>query len=470
MTTSYDVRRADWLIALLAVTYLLVTRVNSKLCMVILCAVAIYCTVMVRQSKLQKSNAVLIFLVLVFAVFNSRHSMSELRNVTLGPYLGVATVVTDPRNIGAATQITLEIESDRFIVYAYGRPGWRLASCKVGQQIFIRADREALEPDKQKRLISQHVKGQLQVETVDEFKLPATPLLRSAERIRDLVSRGANSFEFADRSLFTGLVIGNDTQQPRSMTSAFRKSGLAHLVAVSGQNVAFILAALSPLLTRLPRRIRIGVTLAILAWFVVVTRVEPSVVRAALMAGLAFMSVAIGRPTRTLRLIALTVLLSVAVDPLLAWSVGFYMSVGATTGLCLGAGPLGRILRGPRWLVQLVSATVAAQVGVMPAVILVFGLPSAFGIVANVLAVPVAGLVMLFGLPLSLFSGLLVDAGLSGFAAVIMWPVQIGVRWVWWVAEIFARVRVEGLANIAMWVGVVFVILLMRHRTARMQG
>jgi len=171
-----------------------------------------------------------------------------------------------------------------------------------------------------------------------------------------------------------------------------------------------------------------------------------------------------------LRLIALTVLLSVAVDPLLAWSVGFYMSVGATAGLCLGAGPLGRILRGPRWLVQLVSATVAAQVGVMPAVIFVFGLPSAFGIVANVLAVPVAGLVMLFGLPLSLFSGLLVDAGLAGFAAVIMWPVQIGVRWVWWVAEIFARVRVEGLANIALWIGVVFAILLMRHRTARMWG
>ena len=102
----------------------------------------------------------------------------------------------------------------------------------------------------------------------------------------------------------------------------------------------------------------------------------------------------------------------------------------------------------------------------MPAVLLVFGLPSAMGIVANVLAVPVAGLVMLVGLPLALISGLIVDAGFVGIATVIMWPVQVGVRWVWWVAEIFARLKVDGVANIALWIGVFVAILLMRHRSS----
>ena len=466
MTTAYDVRRADWLIVFLATVYLMITRASVEYCFLILFGIAAGGIFAVRRMGLRKSIAILIFLVVVLGFINSRRSIRELRSVTIGSYSGIATVISDPRNVGAATRITLEIESDRFSVYAYGRPGWRLAGVKVGEQIFVSGQREELEPDNQQWLIAEHIKGRFEVDTVGEVRLPAAPLMRSVQRVRDLVSRGADSFEFADRTLFTGLVIGDDTRQPKSMIVAFRDSGLAHLVAVSGQNVAFILAVMSPLLSRLTRRPRMLVTFGILAWFVVITRVEPSVVRAAMMAGLAFLSVAIGRPTRTMRLIALTVLIAVMVDPLLAWSVGFYMSVGATCGLCLGAGPLARNIRGPKWLAQLIAATVAAQIGVMPAVLLVFGLPSATGIVANVLAVPVAGLVMLVGLPLALISGLIVDAGFADLAAVIMWPVQVGVRWVWWVAEIFARLKIDGVANIALWIGVFVTILLMRHRSS----
>jgi competence protein ComEC len=250
------------------------------------------------------------------------------------------------------------------------------------------------------------------------------------------------------------------------MTDAFRKSGLAHLVAVSGQNVSFVLAALSPLLSRLSNRLRIFATLGVLAWFVLITRVEPSVVRAATMAGLAFLSVAFGRPTRTMRLIALTVLLAVVVDPLLAWSVGFFMSVGATCGLCIGAAPLAKIVRRPKWLAQLIGATVAAQLGVMPVVILIFGLPSATGIIANVLAVPIAGLVMLVGLPISLVAGLISNFGLDQVGDFMMLPIQVGVRWVWWVAEIFARLRFGGAINIALWLGVFAGIIALRHRSS----
>ena len=167
-----------------------------------------------------------------------------------------------------------------------------------------------------------------------------------------------------------------------------------------------------------------------------------------------------------MRLIAVTVLVTVIVDPLLAWSVGFFMSVGATCGLCLGAAPLARIIRRPKWLAQLIGATVAAQLGVMPVVILIFGLPSATGIIANVLAVPIAGLVMLFGLPMALCAGLIVDLGLEELAMILMWPIQVGVRWVWWVAEIFARLKFDGIANLALWLGVFALILALRHRSS----
>ena len=459
-------RRADWLIVFGVVVYLCITRASSEISIAILLVTAIGFVVAVYRAQLSRQVAVLLLLMFVFAALNSRHALSEFNDVQTGEYQGFATVMSDPRNIGAATRITIEIESNRFVVYAYGRPAWRLAGAKVGEQIFVRGQRQAFERGDESRWIAQHIKGKFQIELVGEQRLVAAPLLRSAQRVRDLVSRGAQSFDFADRTLFTGLVIGDDTQQPESMIDAFRKSGLAHLVAVSGQNVSFILAALSPLLSRLKNRFRIFATIGVLVWFVVITRVEPSVVRAATMAGLAFLSVAAGRPTRTMRLIAVTVLVTVIVDPLLAWSVGFFMSVGATCGLCLGAAPLARIIRRPKWLAQLIGATVAAQLGVMPVVILIFGLPSATGIIANVLAVPIAGLVMLFGLPMALCAGLIVDLGLEKLAMIVMWPIQVGVRWVWWVAEIFARLKFDGIANLALWLGVFALIIALRHRSS----
>ena len=459
-------RRADWLIVFGVVVYLCITRASSEISIAILLVTAIGFVVAVYRAQLSRQVAVLLLLMFVFAALNSRHALSEFNDVQTGEYQGFATVMSDPRNIGAATRITIEIESNRFVVYAYGRPAWRLAGAKVGEQIFVRGQRQAFERGDESRWIAQHIKGKFQIELVGEQRLVAAPLLRSAQRVRDLVSRGAQSFDFADRTLFTGLVIGDDTQQPESMIDAFRKSGLAHLVAVSGQNVSFILAALSPLLSRLKNRFRMFATIGVLVWFVVITRVEPSVVRAATMAGLAFLSVAAGRPTRTMRLIAVTVLVTVIVDPLLAWSVGFFMSVGATCGLCLGAAPLARIIRRPKWLAQLIGATVAAQLGVMPVVILIFGLPSATGIIANVLAVPIAGLVMLFGLPMALCAGLIVDLGLEKLAMILMWPIQVGVRWVWWVAEIFARLKFDGMANLALWLGVFALIIALRHRSS----
>ena len=459
-------RRIDWLIVFGVAVYLCVTRASKTVCVAILIAVAISCIVARRLSMISRPVASLLILIFVFGAINSQRATNDFANVRLGEYEGYATVMADPQNIGAATRTTLEIGRDRFVVYAYGRPAWRLAGAKVGEQVFVRGLRESFEQGSESRWIAQHIKGKFRLEFVGEQRLVASPIMRSVQRVRDLVQLGSDSFEFNDQALFTGLVIGDDTRQSETMIDAFRKSGLAHLVAVSGQNVSFVLAALSPLLSRLKNRIRIIATLGVLAWFVLITRVEPSVVRAATMAGLAYLSVAFGRPTRTMRLIALTVLLAVIVDPLLAWSVGFFMSVGATCGLCIGAAPLAKLVSRPKWLAQLIGATVAAQLGVMPVVILIFGVPSVTGIIANVLAVPIAGLVMLVGLPMSLFSATISNLGLGEIGDLMMLPIQVGVRWVWWVAEIFAHLRFEGTVNLALWLGVLAGIIALRHRSS----
>jgi competence protein ComEC len=205
-------------------------------------------------------------------------------------------------------------------------------------------------------------------------------------------------------------------------------------------------------------------------WFVVITNIEPSVVRAAVMAGVATLSISLGRPTRTLRMLAITVIATIFFDPLLAWSVGYYMSVGATAGLCVLSGPLSRTIPGPRWLALLIGTTISAQIGVTPAVVFVFGFPAAIGIVANVLAVPVASLVMLVGLPLALLAGALNETVLSWLGTLVMWPIFVGVRWVWWVAAICERLSFTGIVNFGLWIAVLALILSLLHRGARVEG
>ena len=147
---------------------------------------------------ISRSLASLLILICVFGALNSQRALNEFADVRLGEYEGYATVMADPQNIGAATRTTLEIGPDRFAVYAYGRPAWRLAGAKVGEQVFVRGLREPFERATESRWIAQHIKGKFRLEFVGEQRLVASPILRSVQRVRDLVQFGSDSFDFND--------------------------------------------------------------------------------------------------------------------------------------------------------------------------------------------------------------------------------------------------------------------------------
>jgi hypothetical protein len=110
-----------------------------------------------------------------------------------------------------------------------------------------------------------------------------------------------------------------------------------------------------------------------------------------------------------------------------------------------------------------VSPTIGAQLGVLPVSALVFGWPSAWSVPCNVLAGPVAGLAMLVGLPVTLFSSFLPDSA----ASIVMAPVLSAVRWVDTVARLGAMSDVPGWVDAAVAILVpVALILLGRQQTA----
>ena len=271
------------------------------------------------------------------------------------------------------------------------------------------------------------------------------------------------------RALFNGFVLGDDRGGSIVVADDFANAGLSHLLVVSGQNVMFVIVVATPLISRLRRRGRFVATLALLLLFAAVTRFEPSVLRATAMAGVGAVAVVLGRPVNGVRVLALAVGGLVLLDPLLVHSLGFQLSAAASAGIIVLARPLAEHLPGPGWLRLPVAVTLSAQAAVAPLLVPAFGPMPVAAVPANLLAEPVAGLVMMWGCTAGLVAGVV-----PGWVATILhWPTRAGL---WWVAGV-ARVGADApLGHVALGtISVVAVLLVVavvarRFRSTRRVG
>lgn len=404
----------------------------------------------------------LVALVLLGAVAGER-AWTAVRSVTTGPVDTRAVVMADPVDRGRSLEVVLEVDGERFTVWARGSSARRLRQVAMGDTVRVVGERTRPH-DLPSWLLSRHVVGRLDVERVGSVR-PGAPVFRAANRVRDQLERGGRTLPDADRALFTGLVYGDDRAVPPDTVDAFRTAGLSHLTAVSGQNVAYVLAAASPLLRRFPPWGRWAATIALIAWFALLTRFEPSVLRASVMAGVAATAFVTGRQRSGIGILSVALTGLLLVDPLLVWSVGLWLSAAATAGLALLAAPVEKVLPGPRWLARLGAAAIAAQAGVLPVSGAVFGIPSVISLPANVLAVPVAGVVMLIGFPLALVASVLPD----GLAAVLQLPCLVGVRWVSGLAHLGAELAPPTAVSAVMWALLALLLVVRLRRRASVE-
>lgn len=197
--------------------------------------------------------------------------------------------------------------------------------------------------------------------------------------------------------LVSGFLIGDTSNIPPSDLDALRRSGLTHFVAVSGSNVALFLAGWWLLTSPLGRgsRRRFAIGLVGLAVFVVVTRWEASVLRAATMAGLILGGAATGIAVDGWMALGGAAGLLLLASGNLALDVGFQLSVAATAGILVGAGAAGD--RRPRWAWTVLAAAVSAQIAVVPILLWHFGSIPLLSPVANLLAAPLVTVATIVG-------------------------------------------------------------------------
>ena len=256
------------------------------------------------------------------------------------------------------------------------------------------------------------------------------PLFKVGNALRSRVSRRLDERgESESTGLLRGFLIGDTSGIERRTAEDLRRAGLSHFVAVSGSNVALFLAGwwlvTAPIAAR--PRMRAAIGLVGLAIFVVVTRWEPSVVRAAVMAGLVLGGRVAGFPIDAWTALGVAVTGLVLFSGDLALNVGFQLSAVATAGVLLGAGAFAG--KRPAWAWTALAATLSAQAAVTPLLLLHFGSVPLLSPIANMGAVPlVTASTVAGGLGVVLGSGAAIGGAL--FAADgVLWVARLASGW-----------------------------------------
>ena len=242
-------------------------------------------------------------------------------------------------------------------------------------------------------------------------------------------------------SLIPGMVLGDTSLQSDQFKSDMRRSGLTHLVAVSGANFAIVSAFVLWCMQFLFRsmRFRIIATAIALICFIALVRPSPSVLRAAAMAAVLLISYGTRRGADSLPALGFAIALVVVGDPWQAREPGFALSVLATAGLLLYAPRVTNFFaRGvPKLLAQAAAPPVAAMVFCAPVIVALSGFLSPASLFANLFAAPAVAPITITGFIAALISPL--SPQLSALLITCVKPLAI---WIAWVADWAAGFRV----------------------------
>jgi len=290
---------------------------------------------------------------------------------------------------------------------------------------------------------------------------------RLRDRVERAVERGASGVQ---RALVLGVVLGEDEGLPERVREDFRASGLYHLLAVSGQNVAFLALGIYGLgwLLRLPRVTRELATVAAIGLYVLAVGWQPSVVRAGVAGALASLAWLVARPRDRWHFLALGALVLLVWAPTAVLEPGFQLSFAAVAAIFVGVPRVRARLQGyplPTWLADGLGVATVCGLVTAPIVLFHFGEAPLYTVPANVLAEPAMPIVLGIGL----LAGV-VDPAAPGVAAALAWLAGWAAAWLELVARLVASLpsaQIGATTSLALAAGIALVALAWRHKPRR---
>ncbi|MCG8926285.1 DNA internalization-related competence protein ComEC/Rec2 [Lentzea sp. CC55] len=253
-----------------------------------------------------------------------------------------------------------------------------------------------------------------------------------ADDLRDGLAQASRVLDDEEAGLLPALVVGDTEQMVPRIVDEFRTAGLAHLLAVSGANLAIVCGAVYLLTRRLgPRKAAVAAMVALVG-FVVLAGPEPSVLRAAVMGAVTLLGLVLGRERSAVPSLAAAVLVLVLHDPALGGEPGFALSVVATAALVLIAPRWAQALkqRGvPNGLAEAVVVPTAASLATAPLVAGLSGQVSLVSVLANLVAGPVVAPATVLGVVAAVvapFSPRAAELVAHVAGPAVTWLIQVG--------------------------------------------
>ncbi|MFI6516331.1 ComEC/Rec2 family competence protein [Spirillospora sp. NPDC050679] len=297
---------------------------------------------------------------------------------------------------------------------------------------------------------------------------------RAAETVRARLRQATERLPPDQRGVLPGMVVGDTSRLDPRLAERFRTAGLTHLLVVSGANLAIVIGAVMALCRAvgLDRRSAPPVVICAVLAFVVVARPEPSVLRATVMGMIGLLAYFSGRKRQGLSALGAAVLVLVLIDPGLARSYGFTLSVLATAGLLVLAPPWRDRLRRrlPAPIADAVAIAAAAQIAVAPVLVMLSGEIGVVAVAANLLAAPAVAPATLLGA-----LGALTALVAMPVARFVVWPAGLAAGWIAGIARLasalpYATVpwKAGGLGALSLLAAGAVAVLVLRSRRVRL--
>jgi competence protein ComEC len=402
-------------------------------------------TVFVLVGKKQRALVVIMALLLGSMIMSFR--AQALTQTVLTQYLGsevqiTAKLITDPNRTAP------KVSGRNFVVSNWSFLASAIELTSSAGTYKLKIPIRVISPAKNLTglLPGQIISGRAVLVKSKEARVAALVLFHGQVKVETSASRWAHSLGairigLRDASgdgdagaLIPGMVLGDTSKQSAEFKLAMKRSGLTHLVAVSGANFAIVAGFVLWLMQFLfrNRNYRIGATALSLIFFIALVRPSPSVLRAAAMAAVVLVAMSHRHAADSLPALGFAMAAVVIADPWQSRDAGFALSVLATGGLLLAAPKIVNFFAKfvPRKFAEALAPPIAATIFCAPVLVALSGFLSPMSVVANLLAAPAVAPITVLG-----FIAALINPVMPGIAGVLILIIRIPAAFIGFVAN-----------------------------------
>jgi competence protein ComEC len=343
--------------------------------------------------------------------------LAELAALELGEVVVVGRIASPPVASGYGYRADLRVEhlwhDDEEIVRGGGVEVFAvdLSGIGVGDRVRVDGEISLPEPDEDgfdyaRYLSTKRISGVIEATGVWPVDENTGWIGQVHRRTETALAYGLRPQEAA---VVRGMVLGDRSLIPEDLELAFQRSGVTHVLAISGQHVAILAAVIYFALRTIAIGpiYRIPLTLVLIWLYTLVAGAPPSAIRAGVVATLVLVARLLGLQISPVHFMTTMLATVLVYNPLLVYSTGFQLSVAAVFGILLLRKPLKILIertllrplqKPPQTLSNLLAASLAAQLATAPIIAASFDEVSIIGALTNLIAVPISGPILTLGM------------------------------------------------------------------------